>query len=217
MGEGDDTDQDDDDNDMDLDKTPTKPRTKSTRYTMPTPPLSSPTEMTDAVKRMELVRMQSDASINSLATETSITSVTSVTSAASAASDDTRPSNPYKYLKSFLRLSSSSASDETDRVIVGRAPEKHVLKQYLASQEAEVGMYISGPPGTGKTALVTAMGRDLRRKHAQGQGHQWDVVEIGCMGLKPVDMWKRLAEGLGCGGSESDVKAHLESASANNT
>lgn len=207
MGEGDDTDQDDDEMEFDNDKTPTKkPRARSARYQMPTPPLSSPTEMTDAVKRMELVRMQSDASINSIATESSITSATS---------DDTRPSNPYKYLKSFLRLSSSSASDETDRIIVGRAPEKHVLKQYLASQEAEVGMYISGPPGTGKTALVTAMGRDLRFGRQDGQGQAWNVVEVGCMGLKPVDMWKRLAEGLACGGSESEVKAHIQS--ANNT
>lgn len=203
MGEGDDNEGDTDQDEIDLDKTPTKPRTKcpkSTRYhQLPTPPLSSPTEMTDAVRRMELIRMQSDLSTTSstsIATETSITS------------DDTRPSNPYKFLKSFLRLSSST-SDETDQIIVGRAPEKHILKQYLVSQETEVGMYISGPPGTGKTALVTAMGRDLARQ----QG--WNVVEFGCMGLKPADMWKRLAEGLGCGGSESEVRSHLET--ANNT
>lgn len=198
---GDDLDAEDDDI-MEIEKTPTKarPRAKAAARIdpLPTPPPSSPTEMTEAVKRMELVRMQSDASIT---TNTSITS------------DDTRPGNPYKYLKSFLRLSSSSnanASNEASSAsdeIIGRAPEKHLLKTYLSSVEREVGMYISGPPGTGKTALVTAMGRDLGRQ-------KWNTVELGCMGLKTSDMWKRLAEGLGLGsgGTETEVMSHLESA-----
>lgn len=64
-------------------------------------------------------------------------------------------------------------------------------------------MYVSGPPGTGKTALVTAMGRDMAR-----QG--WNVVEFGCTGLKPVDMWARLGERLECGPAEEAVKCRLQ-------
>lgn len=177
---------------MDVDKTPPKPRAKATerKYdALPTPPLSSPTEMTEAVKRMELVRMKSDASVSTTISATS--------------ADETRPANPYKHLKSFLRLSSSTADTTLDRVIVGRAHEKQVVKAYLSSKETEVGMYVSGPPGTGKTALVTTMGREMA---AQG----WNVVEFGCMGLKPADMWKRLAERLGCEASEADISSHLQ-------
>lgn len=59
-------------------------------------------------------------------------------------------------------------------------------------------MYVSGPPGTGKTALVTSMGREVAK-----QG--WKVVEVGCMGLKVADVWRRLGEGLGCTMSEEGV------------
>jgi Cdc6-like AAA superfamily ATPase len=64
-------------------------------------------------------------------------------------------------------------------------------------------MYVSGPPGTGKTALTTAVGRELA---TQG----WRVVEVSVMGLKAQDVWTRLGTELGCGASEGDVIAHLK-------
>jgi cell division control protein 6 len=170
---------------MDIHKTPTKPKPATrAQYSkgLYTPPPSSPA-VEDTTKRIELIRMQSSLSTSS------------------SSDEETRSSNPYKYLKSFLRLSSSG--DELDKVIVGRAAEKETLKTYLGNKEREVGMYVSGPPGTGKTALVTALGRGMA-------GSGWGVVEIGCMGLKIGDMWRRLGEELGCGKTEAGVVDHIE-------
>lgn len=170
---------------MDTHKTPTKPKpTTRAQYSkgLYTPPPSSPT-VEDTTKRIELIRMQSSLS------------------SSSTSSEEAKSSNPYKYLKSFLRLSTSDG--ELDKAIVGRTTEKETLGQYLASTEREVGMYVSGPPGTGKTALVTALGRGLASTG-------WGVVEIGCMGLKAGDLWRRLGEELGCVKTEAGVLDHLE-------
>ena len=177
-----------DDENMDVDKTPTKPRPATRRAcTLPTPPPSSPLrdpELDVAAKRVQLIRMKSD--VSSVASE-----------------DITREkTNPYKQLKAFLRLSAGTKST-VDQTIVGREQEKATLRAYLRGKaEKDVGMYICGPPGTGKTALVTAFGRELA---AEG----WQVVELGCMGLKIGDIWRRLGEAFGCGKSEGEVLAFV--------
>jgi hypothetical protein len=38
----------------------------------------------------------------------------------------------------------------------------------------------------------------------------WEVVEMGCMGLKITDMWRKLGEQLGCGKTEREVQEYLE-------
>ncbi|OWZ66391.1 hypothetical protein AYX15_02286 [Cryptococcus neoformans] len=123
----------------------------------------------------------------------------------SDAETEKAPANPYKQLKSFLRLSTSfTAGASVDETIIGRQEEKSAIRAYVSASEAEsdVGMYVSGPPGTGKTALVTAIGRDLAEDG-------WKVVEIGCMGMKPTDMWKEIGEALDCGKTEKDIKEYM--------
>ncbi|KIR75448.1 DNA clamp loader [Cryptococcus deuterogattii CA1014] len=124
---------------------------------------------------------------------------------ASDAETEKAPANPYKQLKSFLRLSTSFAAGASiDETIIGRQEEKSAIRAYISTSEAEsdVGMYVSGPPGTGKTALVTAIGRELA-------DDGWKVVEIGCMGMKATDMWKEIGGMLSCGKTEKDIKGYM--------
>jgi cell division control protein 6 len=179
---------------IDHDKTPTKRPISSRRTrTLPTPPSSSPLfnadeiEVDSTAQRFGLVRMQSD------------TTEGDTDGCYDTETDEDVPlkkKNPYKILKSFLRLSG-------DQEVVGREEEKNALMEYLnKGNEEDVGVYISGPPGTGKTATVTSIGRGLRK-----QG--WEVVELGCMGMKVGDVWKRLGEAMNCGKTEEAVRAHL--------
>jgi Cdc6-like AAA superfamily ATPase len=113
-----------------------------------------------------------------------------------------RSKNAYKHLKSFLRLSSTTAKSSSADVI-GREDEKAILRSYFSLRSAyDVGLYVSGPPGTGKTALITAMGREMAREG-------WSVVEVGCMGVKTGDIWAQLAEQLGCDRTENAVQTAI--------
>ncbi|WVQ69360.1 uncharacterized protein L199_007577 [Kwoniella botswanensis] len=187
-----------DEDEFDVDKTPTKAR-PVTRSTVlpPTPPPSSPSlrdvEIKSTTERVNLMRVYSDK------TETD--------EDVDMSEDKEIKLNPYKQLKAHLRLSSStSESTSTDQVIIGREEEKKVLRSYLTNRnDVDVGMYISGPPGTGKTALVTALGRELAEEG-------WKVVGLGCMGLKVTDIWRRLGEELICGKTEKDVKDFIAQA-----
>ncbi|WVQ98140.1 hypothetical protein IAU59_005262 [Kwoniella sp. CBS 9459] len=186
-----------DEDDFDVDKTPTKSR-PVTRSTVlpPTPPPSSPS-LRDAeiTERVGLMRVQSDRT--EMGDDVKM-----------GEEPKEKKTNPYKQLKAFLRLSSTPFSEtatSVDQIIIGREEEKATLRSYLADRNnSDVGMYVSGPPGTGKTALVTALGRQM----IESEG--WTVVEIGCMGLKITDIWRRLGEELACGKSERDVKEYLK-------
>ncbi|KAJ3018225.1 hypothetical protein NUW54_g392 [Trametes sanguinea] len=84
----------------------------------------------------------------------------------------------------------------------GRSSERQRIESFvigfLASRidpDAPSTLYVSGSPGTGKTALVNAVLASLDLK-LQAQGTQ--VLSINCMALDGVDaVWQRLAETLG--------------------
>jgi cell division control protein 6 len=179
---------------MDVDKTPTKPKAVTrSQAALPTPPSSSPFRVVDrdvqgAADGIESVHLKNTRSRSS--------------SAQTEETDTPRQLNPYKLLKFFLRLSASNATT-LDQTVIGRDEEKATLHAYIASDLEEVGMYVSGPPGTGKTATVTAIGRNLLQEG-------WQVVELGCMSIKVGDIWKKLGEALECGRTEKDVTAYIK-------
>jgi hypothetical protein len=105
---------------------------------------------------------------------------------------DTRVYNPYKALKSALRC--SSAGGDGANAVVGRETEKASVRTYLETGKIDGSdglpraLYISGAPGTGKTALVTSISNELRE-----QG--WSTAFVNCMGMgggRKEDVWNRI-------------------------
>lgn len=100
-------------------------------------------------------------------------------------------------VRALLRSTCNNASSS----IAGREVERTSLLQFLTSfidgTSMDHGihttsMFISGAPGTGKTALVNAVMHDLSAKN----GHV-KVISINCMALKSVDaLWERIIEDL---------------------
>ncbi|KAI0702945.1 P-loop containing nucleoside triphosphate hydrolase protein [Cerioporus squamosus] len=86
--------------------------------------------------------------------------------------------------------------------LAGREQEKTAIEAFIlgfifgsASSEDISALYISGSPGTGKTAMVNAV---LAAVAKQLQAQSTDVLAVNCMALDGVDaVWQRLAEMLG--------------------
>ncbi|ODO07941.1 hypothetical protein I350_03523 [Cryptococcus amylolentus CBS 6273] len=149
-----------------------RPITRSIATMLPTPPPSTPPEDEDVIL--------DPGDVSDTETEKA-------------------PNNPYKQLKASLRYSSIIGAS-VDDTIIGRQQEKLVLRDYLGkASDEDVGMYVSGPPGTGKTALVTALGREMA-------GEGWKLVELLCMGMRPQDVWRTIGTELECGRTEKEVK-----------
>ncbi|KAJ7495965.1 P-loop containing nucleoside triphosphate hydrolase protein [Mycena galericulata] len=109
------------------------------------------------------------------------------------------PTPPYSLLpihtraRALLRATCNSPSTE----MAGRDAERVAISAFFASLSdhadavEHTSLYISGSPGTGKTALVNSILRTL------GVG-QVKVITINCMALNSVDaLWERLIEELG--------------------
>lgn len=86
----------------------------------------------------------------------------------------------------------------------GRSTERQKIESFLISfladqidSEAPSTLYVSGSPGTGKTALVNAV---LAAMEAKLQAKGTRVLSVNCMALAGVDaVWQRLADILGSG------------------
>ncbi|KAI0330135.1 P-loop containing nucleoside triphosphate hydrolase protein [Cubamyces sp. BRFM 1775] len=84
----------------------------------------------------------------------------------------------------------------------GRSVEKQKIESFiigfladLVAEDAASTLYVSGSPGTGKTALVNAV---LASLDASLQAEDVGVLSVNCMALGGVDaVWQRLAEILG--------------------
>lgn len=65
-------------------------------------------------------------------------------------------------------------------------------------------LFISGSPGTGKTALVNSVLGDMQSELADAVVN---IISVNCMALNNVDaLWDRLLEALGTGVGPSKVK-----------
>ncbi|KAI0371145.1 P-loop containing nucleoside triphosphate hydrolase protein [Pilatotrama ljubarskyi] len=84
----------------------------------------------------------------------------------------------------------------------GRASERQKIESFLinflaeqTNSEVPSTLYISGSPGTGKTALVNAI---LAALDSKLQAKDIQVLSVNCMALNGVDaVWQRLADVLG--------------------
>lgn len=99
--------------------------------------------------------------------------------------------------RAFLRATCNSTSE-----IAGRALERDIIRGFVTSfAQAEADdtprtLYISGSPGTGKTALVNSVLRDLE----EADESRLRVVSVNCMALNNADeLWDRLLEELSDG------------------
>jgi len=99
-------------------------------------------------------------------------------------------------VRALLRSTCNNVSS-----IAGRDTELTSLLEFLnsfidgASMDHDLdttSMFISGAPGTGKTALVNTVIRNISAKHDHVK-----VISINCMALKSVDaLWERIIEDL---------------------
>lgn len=87
-----------------------------------------------------------------------------------------------------------------DSNVAGRDPERVTITKFLDDFVAEDAMqadgpttlFISGTPGTGKTALVNSINQTLAKEHADVT-----IVFVNCMTVKTIDtLWDRIIEEL---------------------
>ncbi|KAG1807640.1 P-loop containing nucleoside triphosphate hydrolase protein [Suillus subaureus] len=98
----------------------------------------------------------------------------------------------YTRARGLLRSTSTSVSP-----IAGREDERQRILEFITSSwcdSAHTSLYISGTPGTGKTALVNSV---LRSFEGSEGTSDLRVVSINCMALNGLDaLWDRLYEEL---------------------
>lgn len=140
----------------------------------------------------------------------------------------------YKALKAVLKCSSASTGDMDEGVsgvgaddLVGRKDEKAFLWRYLTSQPVVVSgdgdvdmraaassdnraVYVSGPPGTGKTAVVTSLANAL----SADEERSWKVAFVNCMGLNAgrakEDLWQRIGRAWGFESGKGSAERMVE-------
>lgn len=98
----------------------------------------------------------------------------------------------YTRARGLLRSTSTNVSS-----IAGREDERQRILEFITSSwgdSAHTSLYISGTPGTGKTALVNSVLRSFEKSEGTSDLR---VISINCMALNGLDaLWDRLYEEL---------------------
>lgn len=120
----------------------------------------------------------------------------------------TPPSTPHAPLHVRARALLRSTTDSF--TVVGRSTERQFVSDFLqpffddnysAQQYTATSLYISGSPGTGKTALVMSVLSTAKRDDVR-------TAYINCMGLKDVNvLWGRILPALGEPGTSNKAKS----------
>lgn len=97
--------------------------------------------------------------------------------------------------------------------ITGRVTERETIKNFIRSswesQSTYTSLFISGMPGTGKTALVNAVLNEVE------EDHDVEVISVNCMTCRNVDaLWDHLRDTLATSpsikGSPKKIRAKLK-------
>ncbi|KAJ8495387.1 hypothetical protein ONZ45_g12875 [Pleurotus djamor] len=102
------------------------------------------------------------------------------------------PTPPTSLLPIYARARAllRATSNNTATNIAGRDSERDIIQKFITGVSTS-SLYISGSPGTGKTALVNTIIRDHE------ESDQLKVITINCMALNNVEaLWAQLAEEL---------------------
>ncbi|KAG2126975.1 P-loop containing nucleoside triphosphate hydrolase protein [Suillus bovinus] len=116
------------------------------------------------------------------------------------------PTPPVLLLPVYTRARGLLRSTSTDvSPIAGREDERQCVLKFITSSwcdSAHTSLYISGTPGTGKTALVNSVLRSFQESEGTSDLR---VVSINCMALNGLDaLWDRLYEELYCTGASKN-------------
>lgn len=125
----------------------------------------------------------------------------------------TPPATPPLALQARARALLRSTTDSFS--VIGRETEAKVVRDFLApflsdettdaDSTVPTSLYISGSPGTGKTALVTSVINATRADELR-------TAYINCMGLKDINvLWGRVLSSLGEAGTSNRSRASASS------
>lgn len=134
-----------------------------------------------------------------------MSAIDSAPSSAPSSAAFTQITNIYTHATQLL---STSSANSADLPFLGRTKEIAVIKSFLNSrfpgtyesdlpQRRAPTLYISGPPGIGKTAaLLSVLGDFKPRVHGEVRVHMENCSSLGSVGLG-ANVWERLGVGLG--------------------
>ncbi|KAJ3216659.1 AAA ATPase [Dinochytrium kinnereticum] len=126
----------------------------------------------------------------------------------SSFSEGAEPLTVYRSAKNVFKPSC------TPTKLIGREKERTTILDFLKETvvaDTPGSLYISGSPGTGKTALVGEILNTLRKEFPSVDKSGVKILTINCMELKdPNQIYERILEGFGgSAGPDDDVYAEM--------